>query len=313
MDLLRFVGRAALAVWLLGSAGCSLALATDSEQCNVTADCTARGAAFAGTTCIDNTCQSPPPQCTVAADCAALGGSFANDICVSNKCVTDPKWGCIGNVAPLPSGGMTPVKVQLVDLINNSMPVTNVSVELCEKLDPTCATPLTPAPALDSMGNVTMTVASNFDGYLNITDPTMKYLPSLIFIDLVAVSKNPTILLVSNTEETGLTITAGVKVDPTAGLLLMPVVDCTSTVTAGVTVSAAPAGSETGFYLVAGEPSTMATQTDSSGDAGFVNAVAGDVTITGTLGSGGKEMGKVTTIVRAGAMTYQLVRPTSTL
>jgi hypothetical protein len=56
---------------------------------------------------------------------------------------------------------------------------------------------------------------------------------------------------------------------------------------------------------------TSATQTDAAGNAGFANVPVGTVTLTGTVAMTGKELGKVTTLSRAGAMTYQLVRPTT--
>jgi hypothetical protein len=283
MDPLRFVGRAALAVWLLGGAGCSIALETDAEQCSVPADCTARGAAFANTTCVMNVCQAKPTP--------------------------NPKWGCIGDVQPLPSGGMTPVTVQLVDLLSMAPLSNGLTISLCAKLDPQCASALMQTVP-DTAGSVSVTVPSDFDGYLDIVDSTGTYLPSLIFLDLVAVAQNSTILLVTANEEKALVGTADITLVPNTGLLLVPVVDCTSARTAGVSVSVSPATGSTLFYVIANTPSTSATETDSAGNAGFVNVTPGDVTITGTLDPGGQEMGTVTTIVRAGALTYQLIRPT---
>lgn len=310
MDFLCLAGRVALAVWLLGGAGCSLALKTDGEQCTVDADCAARGSAFAGTVCTpNNVCK----QCNVDADCTSRG---AGDVCTNNVCtakvVQDPKWGCIGNVQPLPTGSMTQVKVQLVDLLSMQPVSSGLTVKLCAKLDPTCAHALaTPAP--DAMGFVSVMVASNFDGYLDVTDASSTmYLHSLIFIDPAVVAQNSTILLVSSGEEMSLAQFAQVTVDPTMGLLLVPAVDCTGARTAGASVSAAPAGNETPFYVIGNTPSKTATETDTSGNMGFVNAVPGDVTVTGTLGPGGKEFGKVTTIVAAGSLTYQIIRPTPT-
>jgi hypothetical protein len=284
MDFLCFAGRAALAVWLLGGAGCSLALKTDAEQCTADADCTSRGPTFADTVCIDDVCHS--------------------------------KWGCIGNVPPLPHGSMTTVDVQILDLLSMA-PVTSdstvmLSLKLCAKLDPPCTSPLS-SPTLDSMANVSVTLASDFDGYLDISDASGKYLPALIFLDLVAVAKNAQILLVSKSEETGLLAAAGITPVMGTGLLLVPTVDCTSARTAGVSVTMSPSGGETRFYAINNVPMTSAMQTDSAGNAGFVNVAAGDVSVTGTLGQNGKEMGKVGTLVRAGSMTYQLLRPTSTL
>jgi hypothetical protein len=95
---------------------------------------------------------------------------------------------------------------------------------------------------------------------------------------------------------------------------LVLTVDCTGARTAGVTVNISPTGKETGFYSHNNAPVTTATQTDSSGTSGFINVAAPSViTVTGTVAATGKEMGKVTTLVRPGAMTYQYLRPTTDL
>jgi len=280
-----FIARAALAGWLLGGgAGCSVLLATDAEQCSVDADCTARGAAFAATVCTASVCVPKP----------------------------DPKWGCIGSVAPLTSGGTAPFKVQLLDLLSNAPVATNLTIELCNKLDPTCASPLGAALPVDSMGWVSATVASDFEGYLDITDTTGNYLPSLIFIDVVAIGQNPSVLLIPKGAEQGLAANANVTVDPTAALMLTRTVDCTEAATAGASVGVSPLGAATGFYLINSSVLVTATETDSAGDCGFINLAAPQsLTVTGTVGPGGAEFGRVTTLVRPGAMTYQLLRPTN--
>ena len=283
----RLLARAALTAWLLAGSGCSLALKTDAEQCTVDADCAARGAAFANTVCTANVCQ--PKQVTM----------------------TDPKWGCIGDVKPLPTGGMATFKIQLLDLIQATPITSNVTIKLCSKYDPTCSSPLgTPSP--DAMGWVSGQVASDFEGYLDVTDTTGNYIPALVFIDLVAVGKNTDILLVPKSTEGGLAMNAMVTVDPVGALLLTRTVDCTETRSAGVSVSMSPSSKETGFYVINNALVTTATQTDSAGNAGFINIAApSTVTVTGSVSATGKEMGKVTTLVRPGGMTYQVVRPTA--
>jgi hypothetical protein len=301
MTLSRFLAGTALASGLLGMAGCSLVLKTDSEQCSVDADCTARGAAFADTVCTAN-------------------------VCVTKTAPPDPKWGCIGDVPALDAGSMATFKIQLADLISNAPVTQNLVIKLCNKLDPTCQTPLgcsqsdtgcstvlsTLTP--DAMGNVSATVASNFDGYFDISDSSGTYIPALIFIDLVAVADNAQVLLVAKSAESTLAQNASVTIDPTASLLLVSTVDCTNARTAGVSVALAPPGSATEFYDINSALVTTATQTDSSGNMGFVNVAApSSVTVTGTVVMSGKEMGKVTTLVRAGGMTYQILRPSTNL
>jgi hypothetical protein len=284
MALSRDLTRAALAVWLLGGASCSLVLATDGEQCSVDADCAARGSAFAGTVCAGNVCVPPP----------------------------DPKWSCIGHVAAPVAGSKVAYKAQLLDLITGEPVTKGVTAKLCNKLDPACATPLASAIP-DSMGWITASVEPTFEGYFEVTDASMTYLPTLIFMDLVAGPENTDILLIPVSAEMGLSQNAGVPIDPSAGLVLVRTADCTGQRTAGVSVSVSPHGKETGFYLINSAPLPSATETDSSGNAGFVNVATGSIALTGAVAASKEELGKVTTLVRAGTMTYQILRPTPTL
>ena len=287
MTPFRFIARAALAAWLLGGAGCSLALATDAEQCNVDSDCTARGSAFANTVCTANVCVPPP----------------------------DPKWGCVGSVAPLMAGGMTSFTMAFQNLVTMVPITSDLTIQLCSKLDPTCAAHLTTSPlSVDAKGDVSVTVASDFDGYLDITDTSGTYVESLVFVDVVAVAKNSLTYLVPKNAEMGLAANAMVPLDPTGALVLVQTVDCTEGRTAGASVSMAPVGSETAFYVIANSllPTPTATETDVSGNAGFVNVMAPQtVTLTGTIALSSKEYGKVTTLVRPGTVTYQILRPTT--
>jgi hypothetical protein len=278
----RFLlARAALAGMFLAPTGCSLVVKSDVEQCSVDADCAARGADFADTVCVEHTCQAK----------------------------VDPKWGCLGHVDPPTAGSMVKVTIQLIDLVSTS-PVTKATVKLCSKYDPPCASPLG-TPAVDADGLVSATVASDFQGYFDIEGAG--YVPSLAFIDVVVTSSNPQVQLVSPAALTTLAKGAKVEVDPAAGIVLSRTVDCQFAATAGVSVSIFPSGAQTGFYVIASGVSPGATATDSAGNAGFINVAPGTPTLTATRAPGGAEIGKVTTLVRAGAITYQILPPTSTL
>ena len=205
---------------------------------------------------------------------------------------------------------MTAFTMQLVDLITGKPVTQNLTIKLCNKYDTACATPLTKLTP-DAMGTVTATVASTFEGYLDVTDSTGNYLPSLIFIDLAVVAQNGQTLLIPKSAEMGLASNAMVTVDPTAALLLVGTVDCTGARTAGVGLSMSPVGTETGFYLINNAAVTTATMTDSSGNSGFINVKAPQtVTVTGTVAATKAVMGQVTPLVRMGGMTYIIVRPT---
>ncbi|MEO5726582.1 MAG: hypothetical protein ABI134_26985 [Byssovorax sp.] len=285
MSAHRFsLARAALAAVFLASTGCSVLLKADAEQCETDADCAARGAEFAGTVCLERVCQA--------------------------KVVVevDPKWGCLGHVEPPTSGSMVPVAVKALDLVS-SAPVKNITAKLCSKYDPLCSSPLDP-PGVAADGTISATVPSNFQGYFDVQAPG--YIPSLVFLDVVATAFNPEIFMLPPGVTDSLAEGAGVSVDPMAGFVLAATVDCTLKVSAGVSVSIAPSAKETGFYVIASGVSPGATSTDSTGNAGFANVAPGTPTFTTTRGPGGEKIGEVTTLVRAGSVTYLIIPPTPT-
>ena len=272
---------AALAAVVLASTGCSVVLKTDAEQCEVDADCAARGAEFADTVCLENVCQA--------------------------KVEVDPKWGCLGHVVPPKSGGsMVTVSVKLLDLVS-SAPLKEVTARLCSKYDPLCSSPLG-MPELGADGTISATVASNFEGYFDVQAPG--YIPSLVFLDVVATAFNPEIFMLPPGVTDTLASGAGVTVDPKAGFVLGATVDCTLKVSAGVSVSISPSAKETGFYVIASGVSPGATATDNTGNAGFANVAPGTPTFTTTRGPGGEKIGAETTLVHAGSVTHLILPPT---
>ncbi|MEO7327336.1 MAG: hypothetical protein ABI193_02075 [Minicystis sp.] len=286
MILPRCLTGPALATVLFASSGCSLALQVAEAQCSTDADCEARGGDFVGTICLEQVCQTKPVP-------------------------VDPKWGCIGSVEPAKAGGMDTITLQLIDLIT-SKPAKGITVKHCNKYDPMCAAPLG-MPVPDAMGFVSETIPSDVETYLEVNSADGSYMPSIVFMDHVAADKNQDIQLVSPAIAMGLGTTAGVTIDPTLGIVLVRTADCAHERSAGVSTTIFPSDKETRFYVINSSVSPNATKTDSAGNAGFVNVTPGNPAITGTLGPDGMEIGKATTLVRAGHMTFQVLRPTATL
>jgi cytochrome c5 len=286
MILPRVFAWAGLSASLFVSAACSLALQTPEAQCTTDAECDARGGEFAGTVCIDQVCQTKPEP-------------------------ADPKWGCIGNVEPAKPGGMDTIKLQMFDIIS-AKPAKGLSIKLCNKYDPMCAAPIG-MPEADAEGWVSATVPSDVETYFEVTTADDSYMPALVFMDHVAASKNTDIQLVPPSIAEGLAVTAGVTLDPAAGIVLTRTTDCQHERTAGVSTTIFPSDKETSFYVINSSVSPNATKTDSAGNAGFVNVTPGNPAITGTVGPEGPVLGKVTTLVRAGHITFQVLRPTATL
>jgi branched-chain amino acid transport system substrate-binding protein len=86
--------------WTL-TPGCSLIVDSNAAQCDVTPDCTKKGAGFAGTACIDHVCVAPSAvTCTTNATCASnVGGGY---VCRSGRCASIASAECTGVSRPPP-------------------------------------------------------------------------------------------------------------------------------------------------------------------------------------------------------------------
>lgn len=296
------------------TSSCSLAVATDDVQCSTDADCEARGSSFAGTVCEASVCvKKATGECETDADCRAKGAGHEEDVCTNHVCETpeDPKWGCVGKVEPLPAGKVYTIKSTILDLITNQPP-PGVTVKLCNKYDVPCATPLPLASnLLAADGSVTVDLPSDVEAYLEVTGGD--YYPMLLVLDHVAEVNNPVTYAVPNGTVQSLATSTGVALDPAKGIVLIRTTDCTLDPTAGASVTIFPNSGETRFYTVSSTTNPNATQTDSAGNAGFVNVTPGTIQITGTIGPMGAPFGKISTLVRGGFMTAQILRPSPSL
>jgi hypothetical protein len=273
----RFAACATLATALLSAPGCSLALKTDEAQCVNDADCAARGKDFAGLICAEGTCQPKP----------------------------DPKWGCLGEPEGPPVQEMVEVKVQFLDLITENG-VSGADLKLCKSFDPLCNTPIATKTS-DAQGFASITLESDFQGFVEV-DAT-GYLPEIIVMDAYAAAKNGDILLIPEGAAVALSQQAGVPIDPMKGIIIGRTADCQLDRTEGVSVSLSPSTGETRFYVINNLITKSADRTDKSGNSGFVNVDPGSPEIRATLGPDGEEITRIATLVRAGTVTGQVIRP----
>lgn len=258
--------------------GCTVALRTDSEQCLEDADCAARGADFAGSVCIDEVCQDPP----------------------------DTRWTCVGHVEPTAAGTNVELSIRLNDLLAGK-PVTEASVLLCKKLDTLCSTPvesLTP----DSDGVVSTTVDSSFTGYFSID--AVGYVPVRNFVDTGGPAGTVSVTMFTPAASKALNESIAPVTDPEAGFMNINMIDCNGGRAAGVHFEISPSGGASPYYVVGSILTASVTETDETGNGGFINVPEGTVTVTATLVKTGEVLGVTTTLVRKGTTTYQPMRPT---
>jgi hypothetical protein len=221
-------------------------------------------------------------------------------------------YACIGSVVwKTPSTPTISVPLQLADVQTNAG-VSGADVKACGKADATCASPLTTGKS-DTMGNLTLTLdagTTGFDGYFDIKQSS--YVPTLLYFGHPLFDDTAELGPLVSTASFGLLGTLlGVQPDPARGHMTLLALDCDGHTADGVTfaVSAGDAKTKT-FYVEGSLPSSTATETDGSGGAIVVNVPAGMVTITATIASSKKQIGKADVLVRAGSITAKGVEPT---
>lgn len=150
---------------------------TTCPECSNDADCAQRG--MVGGTCVNKTCFAPPRQCSMDKECESRGKEFVGGRCAAAKCLPNPKWRC----EPLPMWPSATKTVELIVPIIDALSrngLKDVKVVACNKLDLTCAAPITMGMT-GADGKTKLSVPDNFTGYIQVTD-LRGYAPSMYFL-----------------------------------------------------------------------------------------------------------------------------------
>ncbi|HKU41139.1 MAG TPA: hypothetical protein VJR89_23415 [Polyangiales bacterium] len=248
-------------------------------------------------------------QCETTSDCRARGEAFENSVCKKNFCEVEvvDEWSCTEH-GMLTSDSKKPISVDfsLFDAVSMNT-VSGVEARLCRKLDLECAKPVA-MMTTGSDGVVQFDVAPLFDGYVEVRresyDTAMMFLP---------VINEPTSLGQFPYTEAAIAkllgVQLGIEINPAAGRVLALVAGCDKQTTAGVSLVGENMGTEAhSFYAVNGFPSTTATETDSSGFAGYVNVAAGSITVNAEL-EDGRRIARTGLFIRPGWITMRRFQP----
>jgi hypothetical protein len=260
--------------------GCSLVLDAEGQQCNTTADCTARGPAFQG------------------------------GICQSKVCVADPAWACLedSTTSDKPSNSTVAVQVPLVSVLNQA-PIQGVSAQLYRKIDVASANPLGSEVVSGSDGMLSLNVEQGFDGFIKLTHPDLG--TSLYFFNppVTRPETTPPVRLASPTMVGALLQQVGKSYDSSLGIVVLTAQDCTGRSAAGVSYKSLTVGpTPQVFYSVEGLPTVNVSATDKSGYGGLIGLAPGTVAISGSTENFGP-IGKLSLFVKAGVVSYSRMVP----
>lgn len=283
--LKRFVPETFGIVLSLAAVGCSAILDGDRKQCAQDSDCTSRGSGFTSSVCIDSWCMAPP------------------------------KWSCLDKPSAI-SGhrGPHPVTLRVEDILTQKAK-PGVRARLCRKLDVNCENPLAAEVMSDSDGIVRFDIVtddptSGFSGYVLFTSSDA--MPGLYFfnppvrgpVDIPAVQLAPRAVATVLTQQVGATY------DVTRGLILLNTLDCVGEPLAGVSLETdADDPLTVPFYSVHGLPAATATATDPDGYCGVINVLPGTTSVTARMEAGGRRIGTLSLLVKAGSITYSRMVP----
>jgi len=311
---------------------CSLVLDTSAQQCTNDDDCAKRGGPFAHATCLKSVCVAR----SAMSDGGVSRGADARSDVVLDAPPADPVWGCLGHVViGTPRTATVKVTLPFWDLIR-SVPINDVAVQACPKLDVSCSRPVTPLVGADAGGFVKLELAALFDGYGEVLSENSgdaggdagddagsdagkdagasRWTPSLVFFSAPPLVRDTTydrIPLFTADDITALAAVQGNTWDPALGIAFAGMLDCSGKPAAGVTWQPSLVDDKSRrFFYINGLPDEAATSTDATGFGGLLNAPTGTLTLTATVLATGKRIGSATILVRAGMASYTYLMPT---
>jgi hypothetical protein len=186
-------------------------------------------------------------------------------------------------------------------------PVAGVTIEVCAKSDPSCASPLD-AGVTDLTGAVVLTVAtgaSGFDGYFRITSPDI--LTSELWTSVPIVKDESLgVVVVAPAILSILAGAYGVTLDESMGQVAAILYQCSPTgawvdEATGATLAMTPAAELVG-YTMGQQPAPGQAGTDVTGAAAGINVPPGDVVVE-NRDPNGDVVGVVTVPAKAGVLT----------
>jgi len=256
-------------------------------------------------------------QCGADADCAPLGsGLFCDDgMCRSHGGndggvdAGDPAWSCVGQVE-WPQG-VAPATFSFRAEDFSKAPITPSSVRACNRLDVTCANPVT--TDFDTFEGVsTVLVPGGFDGFFEVEVPDK--LPSLLYVSR-PITEDIEYGAITCLAESDMALIAGIAQanppSPERGHVFLLSLDCQLEWASGVEfrVDATEEDTES-FYTRSGLPSSAALNTDQDATGGYINLPPGIRTFEALRTETGVVHATVSAVVRQQSITYIDVPPT---
>jgi hypothetical protein len=241
-------------------------------------------------------------------ECGAHGPEFEGGRCVESLCRPNPRWRCERPPPAATSTALAPLTILVRDSLSLS-PLRGVHAYVCQKLDLTCAEPVTEATTNDE-GYLSFEVPQDFAGYLQIEE--RRYMPALYFLPTILPADGklqPAPLLGAGVVD-ALALSLGARISSQRGHLMLISEDCFGMPLAGVKFeSVQPDRTTIQFYVRDLLPSTTAKETADIGNGGYLNFPAGNAVISVSVVKSALKLTTFSVVVRPGFITVAYVRP----
>lgn len=299
------MGRYSLALGLLAlCSACNLLIDAEPQQCEVTEDCTARGAEFSASECLEGFCTEVEQEVRPASgSCSKDSECDASETCSAKKCVS--RWACVEAEPESESTGDIAVSVVVASSFGE--PVPQVRGKVCRALDPTCSTPIAEVES-DANGLFHLQLPQGFTGYIEVVHepffPILYYFPTPL--DAQTPLENLSLTPIQVIQ--GLAAAVGAEPDPERGHIILAVTSCLGAAP-GVHLTAPKAdGAAIPYYVLNGIPSPDLKATVEEGSGGYLNFPPGNAVLV--LSSGKEEeLASLSLTVRAGFITSVAYNP----
>lgn len=316
----RSVAIVSCCAWLAQLAGCSLVVDPDRTQCSTDGDCTryeSGDSCSAEGYCVDSsnagnmentggTNANSGGDDTPVEVCEELFDCPANEICSEEQCVapgeaalsTNERWACLDSLTSVTDPQDVTITLPLQSSEGSAL--AGATATLCRALDPKCQLEGNPVFTSDENGEIELTLAEDFAGFLQITAENhydhLYYLPR----PRILAGRQPRVFMITLATGTAQAEFLEITLDETRGAVLAEAFDCSGTEADGVVMRLTGVDGATELnYVVSGVPvrGQVETQPD-YGSAMIFNVRADSHVVEMTNRATHKTLGNLAATVR---------------
>lgn len=263
--------------------------------------------------------------------CVAGAGAGAGGTSGQDEPMGPADWSCVGREpppAPVDIPEIVTYTFPLVEWVSNR-PLPGRTVRVCNRIEATCANPITTVNVPDTDRNAVVEIPGNLDVFLLLDatsgNPMNPIIPTVLYFDgaLYSDQTGGRIQMLTAATTVGLATQLGINLNFEQGVLSMRAHDCAGRIVGGAFFSIDDtSGMPIPYTFVNGLPRAAVPpmpaprtiiMSDNSPWAGFVNVPPRPLTVHGFMSDGEREFGSIDVTVKEGMMNAIEIRPLNRL